>query len=41
VLHQRYPAKLPQYVLQDPAKAVPASSIDNATVSKIFLIVAS
>jgi len=28
-------------VEQEPAKAVPASSIDNATVSKIFLIVAS
>ena len=31
---------MPQYVEQLPAKAAPASSIDSATASKIFLIVA-
>jgi hypothetical protein len=40
-LHQWNPAKLPHHVEHEPAKAAPASSIDNATVSKIFLIVAS
>jgi hypothetical protein len=41
VLHQRYPAKEPQYVEQEPAKAAPASSIASIAASKIFPIVAS
>jgi hypothetical protein len=35
VLHQWNPAKSPQYVLQEPAKAAPASSNDSAVASKI------
>jgi hypothetical protein len=41
VLHQRYPAKVPQYVEHDLAKAAPTSSKDSIAASKIFLIVAS
>src|SRR5262249_27866224 len=31
-LHQRYPLKEPQYSMQEPATAAPASSIDSAAI---------
>jgi hypothetical protein len=38
VLHQRYPAKVLQYVEQDPAKAAPASSIASVAANNILIV---